>query len=91
VNSATRADRLARYLRISEQIPGWIREEAAALALTIPSLSGPPVIVQIGTFFGSATILLAGARKLRGSGVVHCVDRLIAPETISLSRTTEVS
>ena len=75
MNSASRADGLAKYLRISEQIPGWIRgEEATALALTTLSLSGPPVIVQIGTFFGSATVLLAGARKLRGSGIVHCVD-----------------
>jgi hypothetical protein len=75
VNSASRANGLARYLRISEQIPGWIPgEETAALALTALSLSGQSVIVQIGTFFGSATVLLAGARKLRGSGLVHCVD-----------------
>jgi len=75
VNPASRADGLVRYLRISEQIPGWIRgEEAAALALTSLSLSGRPVIVQIGTFFGSAAVLLAGARKQRGSGIVHCVD-----------------
>jgi predicted O-methyltransferase YrrM len=66
---------LARYLRISEQLPGWIRgEEAAGLALTSLSLSGRPIIVQIGTFFGSAAVLLAGARQLRGSGIIHCVD-----------------
>jgi MMP 1-O-methyltransferase len=66
---------LARYLRISEQLPGWIRgEEAAGLALTCLSLSGRPTIVQIGTFFGSAAVLLAGARQLRGSGIIHCVD-----------------
>jgi predicted O-methyltransferase YrrM len=32
------------------------------------------LIVEIGVFLGSATILLAGARKLAGSGMVHCVD-----------------
>jgi predicted O-methyltransferase YrrM len=30
--------------------------------------------VQIGTFFGSAAVLLAGARKLRGSGKLYCID-----------------
>jgi predicted O-methyltransferase YrrM len=66
---------LAPFLRISEQLPGWIRgEEAEGLALTSLALPGSPVIVQIGTFFGSATVLLAGARRLRGTGKVHCVD-----------------
>lgn len=32
------------------------------------------VIVEIGSFFGSGAILLAGPRKFRGSGRVHCVD-----------------
>jgi hypothetical protein len=68
-------ENLARYLRISEQLPGWIRgDEAEALALVSFSLPGSPIIMQIGTFFGSAAVLLAGARKLRGSGMVHCVD-----------------
>src|SRR5204863_2238097 len=75
VNSASGTDSFARYLRISEQLPGWIRgEEAAALALASLSLSGQPIIVQFGTFFGSAAVLLAGARQLQGSGKVHCID-----------------
>jgi predicted O-methyltransferase YrrM len=32
------------------------------------------VIVEIGSFLGGSAVLLAGARKLRGSGFVHCVD-----------------
>lgn len=32
------------------------------------------VIVEIGAFLGSGSILLAGARKLRRSGKVYCVD-----------------
>jgi len=32
------------------------------------------IIVEIGAFLGSGSILLAGARKLRRSGRVHCVD-----------------
>jgi predicted O-methyltransferase YrrM len=63
------------YLRLSEEIPGWIRgEQARALALVSYELPGTPVIVQIGSFFGSAAVLLAGARKAKGSGRVYCVD-----------------
>jgi MMP 1-O-methyltransferase len=66
---------LQEYLRISEQLPGWIRgEEAVGLAMTSLSLPADPIIVQIGTFFGSAAILIAGARRLRGTGKLHCVD-----------------
>jgi hypothetical protein len=31
------------------------------------------VIVEIGVYFGSASDL-AGARKIAGTGVVHCID-----------------
>lgn len=66
---------LTSYLRLSETIPGWTRnEEAEALARMTYSLEGEPVIVEIGSFFGSGAVFLAGSRKLRGSGKVHCVD-----------------
>ena len=66
---------LAGYLRLSETIPGWTRnEEAEALAQMAYSLAGDAVIVEIGSFFGSSTVFLAGARKLKGTGKVHCVD-----------------
>jgi predicted O-methyltransferase YrrM len=66
---------LAAYLRLSETIPGWTRnEEAEALAQMAYSLEGNAVIVEIGSFFGSSTVFLAGGRKLRGAGRVHCVD-----------------
>lgn len=66
---------LELYLRRSAEIPGWIRgEQAEALALASFALPGAPVIVQIGTFFGSAAVLLAGARRLQGSGRVYCID-----------------
>jgi len=68
-------DNLAVYLTLSETIPGWTRsEEAEALAGMTYALEGNPVIVEIGSFFGSGAVLLAGSRKLRGSGKVHCVD-----------------
>jgi MMP 1-O-methyltransferase len=65
----------AKYRRLSESVPGWTRgEEAKALAQACHAQPEGAVIVEIGAFFGSGTILLAGARKLRGSGMVHAVD-----------------
>jgi predicted O-methyltransferase YrrM len=72
---------LDAVLRLSEKIPGWTRaEEAVALARLAHGLAPDAVIVEIGSFFGSGAVLLAGACKLRGSGKVpgeakvHCVD-----------------
>jgi predicted O-methyltransferase YrrM len=63
------------FRRLSEAIPGWTRgEEARELLNTSYSLSAAAVIVEIGSFFGSGAILLAGPRRIRGSGLVHCVD-----------------
>lgn len=70
-----RLGELANYLELSEQIPGWKRgAEAEQMALAARSIDGDAVIVEIGVFLGSATVLLAGARQLAGSGMVHCVD-----------------
>jgi predicted O-methyltransferase YrrM len=65
----------ASYLQISRRIHGWFRhEEAEALARSSYSLAGEPVIVEIGSFLGSSSVLLAGPRKVRGSGKVYCID-----------------
>jgi MMP 1-O-methyltransferase len=66
---------LEEYVRLSEAIAGWTRgNEARELARICFSLPADAHIVEIGSFLGSGTILLAGARRLRGSGLVHCVD-----------------
>jgi predicted O-methyltransferase YrrM len=66
---------IAEYLALSERIPGWTRnEEARELARISLSLGRGAVIVELGSFLGSGTILLAGPRKIRGSGKVHVVD-----------------
>jgi MMP 1-O-methyltransferase len=70
-----RVAELAHYMKVSSKVPGWTRgEEAAALARAAFDAPDDAVIVEIGSFFGGGSILLAGARKLRGSGRVHCVD-----------------
>ncbi|MFN8473413.1 MAG: class I SAM-dependent methyltransferase [Anaerolineae bacterium] len=66
---------LGTYIARSRRVPGWTRgEEAVALAQA--SLAAPPdaVVVEIGSFLGRSAVLLAGARKVRGSGRVYCVD-----------------
>lgn len=66
---------LVTYIDLSETIPGWKRGvEAEEMTLASRSIDGDAVIVEIGAFLGSASVLLAGARKLAGSGMVHCVD-----------------
>jgi predicted O-methyltransferase YrrM len=68
-------DELQQWLRLSEAVPGTTRGELAhELASTSLSLPPDPIIIEIGAFMGSGTVLLAGPRKMRGSGKVHCVD-----------------
>jgi Methyltransferase domain/Glycosyl transferase family 2 len=68
-------DDLRTYIQISEAIPGWTRgEDAEEVARVSLSLGPDAVMVEIGAFLGSSTVLLAGPRRLRGSGKVHVVD-----------------
>jgi len=69
------SEEIERYVRLSEQVPGWTRgEEARELAWRSFLLPAGAQIVEIGAFLGAGTILLAGPRRMRGSGLVHCVD-----------------
>ncbi|MBW4579354.1 MAG: class I SAM-dependent methyltransferase [Tildeniella nuda ZEHNDER 1965/U140] len=66
---------LGKYLAYSCYIPGWVQEnESVALAQAAYNLPPDPVIVEVGSFVGKSAVLLAGARKLQGSGQVHCID-----------------
>jgi hypothetical protein len=70
-----RYGRMGRYLAFAYRVPGWTKHsEAVALAQASYSLPANAVVVEIGSFLGKSSVLLAGARKLRGSGTVHCVD-----------------
>jgi predicted O-methyltransferase YrrM len=51
-----------------------LEHESVALAQACYNLPEDAVILEIGSFVGKSAVLLAGARKLRGSGKVHCVD-----------------
>lgn len=66
---------LGHYVWFSRRVPGWTRgREAITLAQVSSSLPDDAVVVEIGSFLGCSAILLAGGRKIRGSGEVHCVD-----------------
>jgi predicted O-methyltransferase YrrM len=68
-------DDVSEFLEASTKIPGWFRgDEAKALVVASYGLPENAVIVEIGSFLGSGSVLLAGARKVRGSGKVHCID-----------------
>jgi MMP 1-O-methyltransferase len=71
--------RLGQYIWRSRRIPGWGRGAGAIeLAKISEQLEGAPVIVEIGSFLGCSAVLLAGARKVKRSGCVHCVDPFAA-------------
>jgi MMP 1-O-methyltransferase len=66
---------LASYIAYSRRIPGWTTcNEAIAIAQICYALPPNAVVVEIGSFLGGSAVLFAGARKLRGSGIVHCID-----------------
>ncbi len=66
---------LGRYIWRSRRVTGWTRgEEAVELALASRALPDGAVVVEVGSFLGCSSVLLAGARKVQGSGVVHCID-----------------
>ncbi len=63
------------YLAHGVSIPSWLgRQEGLALAATSYRLPSHAVIVEVGSFLGRSAIMLAGARKRRGTGRVHCID-----------------
>ena len=67
--------RLGWYIWQSRKVVGWTRgDEATLLAKTALKAPDSAIIVEIGSFLGCSTILLAGARALRRSGRVHVVD-----------------
>ena len=70
-----RYGKFGTYLAYAFPIPSWLNpNESLALAEVCHALPGDAVVVEIGSFLGKSAVVLAGARKLRGSGIVHCVD-----------------
>lgn len=66
---------LGAYIWRARRVPGWTRHaEAVRLAQASFGLPCDAVVVELGSFLGCSSVLLAGARKLRGSGTVHCID-----------------
>lgn len=63
------------YVVYGFRIPSWLgRQEGLALASACYARPSNAVVVEIGSFLGRSAIMLAGARKTRGSGRVHCID-----------------
>ena len=66
---------IQRVVAAATTVFGWREGEALTeIALASWGLPVDAAIVEVGTFMGRSSALLAGARKLRGSGRVHCVD-----------------
>jgi predicted O-methyltransferase YrrM len=67
--------RIEELVAAAGTIAGWtVGDDARAVALASLALPERATIVEVGVYFGRCTALLAGARRLRGTGMVHCVD-----------------
>jgi hypothetical protein len=68
-------DELDGIVAYSATVPGWVSGDAAReMAGVSNALNDDATIVEVGVFMGRSTALLAGPRRLQGSGKVHCVD-----------------
>jgi predicted O-methyltransferase YrrM len=66
---------MSRAVALSAEIFGWTRgDEARELARLSAEAAPDAVIVEIGSFLGSGTVLLAEPRREIGSGKVHAID-----------------
>jgi predicted O-methyltransferase YrrM len=74
-------------------IPSWLgRDEALALAASAFALPPNAVVVEIGSFLGKSSIVLAAARRKAGSGTVHCIDPFDASgDTFSVAAYREIA
>jgi predicted O-methyltransferase YrrM len=52
----------------------WLRQDAEELCRLSYFMPTDSIAVEVGSFLGAGTVLLAGPRKLRASGKVFCVD-----------------
>jgi len=75
IEHGVRDGRLGRFIAAAAAVPGWVQpHEAVALARASRRLPRRAVVVEIGAFLGRSTVLLAGGRRVSGSGTVHTVD-----------------
>jgi predicted O-methyltransferase YrrM len=70
-----RYGRLGPYLAHARSIPGWLtRNEGLLLGQLALAAPSDAVMVEIGSFLGRSAVVIAGALKERGNGILHCVD-----------------
>jgi predicted O-methyltransferase YrrM len=59
----------------ARSIPGWLtRNEGLLLGQLASAAPSDAVIVEIGSFLGRSAVVIAGALKERGNGILHCID-----------------
>jgi predicted O-methyltransferase YrrM len=75
MSDATRLATVEDVVAASGSIPGWTDpDDAAEIVRAALRLPAGATIVEIGAYMGRCTVLLAGGRRLAGSGTVHSVD-----------------
>jgi MMP 1-O-methyltransferase len=66
---------LGQYVAQARLVEGWTTpDELISLGKISWDLPHNAKIVEIGSFLGRSSIIISGSRKMKGSGILHCID-----------------
>jgi MMP 1-O-methyltransferase len=66
---------VGQYIAQARLIEGWTTpDELITLAKISQDLPHNAKIVEIGSFLGRSSVIMSGSRKIKGSGILHCID-----------------
>lgn len=66
---------LVSLVKAALHVPGWrFPEHLFRIGQETFALPENATVVEVGCFFGRSSLVIAGALRLRGSGVLHCID-----------------
>jgi len=67
--------RSSRLVQIMGQIEGWLTDsEAIALYRTLRACQAPVVAVEIGSWYGKSSVMIAGGIRDAGGGILYALD-----------------
>ncbi|MDA4120283.1 MAG: class I SAM-dependent methyltransferase [Thaumarchaeota archaeon] len=74
-------------LRVMRQTEGWLSEaEAIALYEVSSNLPAPVVAVEIGSWHGKSSVMVAGGIRKSGGGTLYALDPFVGAEGHAASR-----
>jgi len=75
-------------LQVMRQIGGWLSDsEAVALYRTVATCNPPIVAVEIGSWYGKSSVMIAGGIRDGGGGILYAIDPFEGSDGYSVLRT----